>query len=103
MSKENPTLQDVLEWHNTVSRWIVMNFTVTPDMNAALDAVLQLRDLARLSLPVPDRTQLRWGLMNDPYCHAAYALGRREGIDAAEAEHSQRRGIVHILPKQEPV
>lgn len=87
--KQNPSLQDVIEWNVAATMFIATNSAIGPEMQVAVDAVHQLTILARQSLAAPTETQVKWSIQNDPYCYAAYAYGaskayERGWIDAME-------------------
>lgn len=75
-----PTLEDVLVWRDratiTLATHTIRHSEATV---AAMDAVHELAQLARLALArVPLGVDLRWSMDNDPHCQAAFTEGRRQ-------------------------
>jgi hypothetical protein len=72
------TLQTVHEASERALMFVAHRHAMTPEVQAVLEAIHNLTALARRSLPTPTDADLRWALMHDPYCAAAYRLGRQD-------------------------
>lgn len=78
MSDTEPTLRDVHGWMEEAVMFIANRHGASGEADAAIKAIQSLAKVARNGVSQPTPDDVRWGVMNDPMCAAAYAYGRQD-------------------------